>query len=155
MNFESSPLAIQRMESTDVDEIVALGITGSSDPWSRNMFLAEMSNSLSHCFVARKMDSCFVLGFVCFRNVGEESELLNIGIHPQYRHKGNGRKLMEFYIDFCRERDVKRFYLEVNALNQAAIRLYRSFSYQPAGTRLKFYEKKFDALLMMKEERGV
>ena len=155
MSVERSPLVLRKMEATDVDDIVKLGITGSSDPWSRHMFLGEMANPLSHCFVAREMGSCRAVGFICFRNVGEESELLNIGIHPLDRHKGNGRKLMEFYIDFCHERDVKRFYLEVNALNQVAIHLYRSFSYRPVGTRTKFYEGKFDALLMMKEDRGV
>ncbi|OGP65680.1 MAG: ribosomal-protein-alanine N-acetyltransferase [Deltaproteobacteria bacterium RBG_13_47_9] len=153
MNFERSALAIQRMEATDVDEIVTLEVTCSSDPWSRNMFLGEMSNLLSHCFVARGMDSPRVLGFICFRNVGEESDLLNICIHPQHRQRGIGKRLMEFYIDFCRRRDVKRYYLEVNSLNQPAIRLYRSLSYQSTGVRAKFYARTFDALLMMKEEQ--
>jgi len=154
MNFQRSPLVIQRMEAMDADGIVTLEGMCSSGPWSRNMFLGEMSNPLSHCFVARGMDSYRVVGFICFRNVGEESELLNICIHPQHRQEGMGRKLMEFYIDFCRLRQVKRFYLEVNSLNQPAIGLYHSFSYRTTGVRTKFYEGKFDALLMMKEERG-
>jgi ribosomal-protein-alanine N-acetyltransferase len=93
-----------------VDEIVTLEVTCSSDPWSRNMFLGEMSNPLSHCFVARGMDSSRVLGFICFRNVGEESDLLNICIHPQHRQKGIGKRLMEFYIDFCRVISLDLFY---------------------------------------------
>jgi len=153
MNCEKDALTIRRMEAMDVDQMVTLEVTCSSDPWSRNMFLGEMSSPLSHCFVARGTDPCPLVGFICFRNVGEESELLRICIHPQHRQKGIGRRLMEFYIDFCRRRDVKRFYLEVNSLNQPAIRLYRSFSYQSTGVRTRFYERKFDALLMMKEER--
>lgn len=136
----------------DVDEIVTLERRCSSDPWSRNMFLGEMSNPLSHCFVAKGTHPSSMVGFICFRNVEGESELLNLCIHPHYRQKGIGRRLMRFYIDFCRLREVKRFFLEVNSSNQAAICLYHSFSYQITGIRTKFYEGKYDALLMMKEE---
>jgi ribosomal-protein-alanine N-acetyltransferase len=82
--------------------------------------------------------------------VGEESELLNIGVHPLYRRKGIGRKLMQFYTEFGKEQQIKTFYLEVRVSNPAAIRLYQGFSYQPAGTRKKFYQDKFDALMMVR-----
>ena len=53
-----------------------------------------------------------VIGFICFRNVTEESELLNIGVHPHYRQKGIGKKLMQFYIDFCNPLESKHFILK-------------------------------------------
>ena len=88
------------------------------------------------------------IGFLCFRIVGEESEILSLVIHPQYRGKGLGKQLMKFYIDFCSQREIKAFYLETGASNQAAICLYRSFSYHPIGIRPKYYQGKEDALLM-------
>jgi [ribosomal protein S18]-alanine N-acetyltransferase len=151
MDFE---LTVKMMEDMDLDEVVALELTCSSDPWSRNMFLEEMVNPLSHCFVTRRTDQHFAVGFVCFRNIGEESDLLKICVHPHHRQEGIGKRMMEFYIDFCLQRDVKQFYLEVNSLNQPAIHLYRLFFYRVVGVRTKFYESKFDALLMLKEERN-
>jgi ribosomal protein S18 acetylase RimI-like enzyme len=58
---------------------------------------------------------------------------------------------MEFYIELSSRRGSRAFYLEVNSSNQSAIRLYRSFSYQPFGARKKFYQGKLDALLMVKK----
>jgi len=139
------------MEIEDVDEIVAIAATSPLNPWSKDMFLGEVAHPLSHCFLVRgenDHNKDIPLGFICFRNIGEESELLNICIHPMHRQKGLGKILMEFYIDFCSKKGVKNYYLEVNPLNIHAVRLYQSFAFQPAGKRKDFYQEKYDALLM-------
>jgi ribosomal-protein-alanine N-acetyltransferase len=117
------------------------------------MFLEEMQHPLAHCFVMKRTNGSNhpVVGFICFRNVTEESELLKICVHPDYRRLGIGKKLMQFYIDFGRRRGVRSFHLEVDPSNQPAIHLYQSFSYEPSGTRKKFYQGTFDALLMMRQ----
>jgi ribosomal-protein-alanine N-acetyltransferase len=81
----------------------------------------------------------------------DESELYNIGVHPHFRQLGLGKKLMEFYFDFCEKRQIKAFFLEVNSLNASAIHLYQSFDYRPIGMRKRFYQGKFDALLMVRK----
>ena len=90
------------------------------------------------------------MGFICFRNVTEESELFKICVHSDYRRFGVGKRLMEFYVEFSRRRGIKTFHLEVHSSNQPAIHLYQLFSYQSSGMRKKFYQGKFDALLMTK-----
>jgi ribosomal-protein-alanine N-acetyltransferase len=139
----------------DLDQVSAIEISDPLAPWSKKMFLEEMQQALAHCFVVKRKDGLkhSVVGFICFRNVTEESELLKICVHPDYRRLGIGRKLMQFYIDFSRRMGVQTFHLEVNASNQPAVHLYRSLSYQPSGMRKKFYQEKFDALLMMKKLR--
>jgi ribosomal-protein-alanine N-acetyltransferase len=148
----SQRLAIQRMEKDDLEEVVLIATAPYLDPWSGKMFAEEIQNHFSHCFTAkdRGRPNGRVRGYICFRNMGEESELLNLSVHPEFRQLGIARKLMEFYIDFCRQREIRTFYLEVNDLNQPAIHLYQTFSYQLIGKRKKFYQGKFDALLMVK-----
>lgn len=134
-------------------EVVQLETTSSLNPWSREMFIEEMRNPLSYCFII-KLNEEFaqqVIGFICFRNIEEESELFNICVHPKFRKQGVGKKLMQFYIDFCSQMNIKRFHLEVNVSNYPAIRLYQLFSYHSVGVRKKFYQRKFDALLMTKK----
>ena len=145
--------AIQKMNIQDLDEVFSIETSASLTPWSKNMFVEEMRNRFDHCFVMRREDGSKkpVIGFICFRNITEESELLNICVHPDYRQLGIGKKLMQFYIDFSRQRGIKTFYLEVHSSNQSAIHLYQLFSYQSSGRRKKFYQGKFDALLMMKK----
>ncbi len=144
--------AIEKMESKHLDEVLEIERLSSPTPWSKKMFLAEMQNPLAHCFVYRLEEAPGhpVAGFICFRNVGEESELLNIGVHPLYRRRGIGKGLMQFYMELGAAKQIRTFHLEVRASNPPAIHLYQKFSYQPAGTRKKFYEGKFDALMMVK-----
>ena len=142
------------MDKKDLGEVVSIAASSSLNPWSMNMFIEEVLNPIAHCFVVkmRRVSKHPLVGFICFRNIEDESELLNICVHPQYRQLGIGKMLMQFYIGCCSKMKIKTFYLEVDSLNQSATHLYRSFSYQPVGIRKKFYRGKFDALLMMKKD---
>ena len=141
------------MEAKDLNEVLDIEASSSLNPWSKNMFIEEMKNPFDFCFIIKMkgVSKPKVTGFICFRNIGDESELLNICVHPQYKQMGVGKKLMQFYIGFCRKNKIKTFYLEVNASNRSAIRLYQLFSYQPLGMRKKYYHGEFDALLMVKK----
>ena len=143
---------IEKMQREHLDEVLMIETSSSLTPWSKEMFLEELRNPLAHSFIYRvdEPQGRPLAGFICFRNVGEESELLTIGVHPLYRRMGIGTKLMQFYIEFSKAKQIKTFYLEVHVSNPPAIRLYQGFSYQPAGTRKKFYQGKFDALMMVK-----
>ena len=144
---------MRKMEPTDLEEVLALELQSSLVPWTRQMFLGEILNPYAHCFVMESRETSMprVLGFVCFRHLGEESELLNLSVHPEHRSLGLGKKLMQFYLASCREANVTRSYLEVSSTNHPAIQLYQDFAYRPAGRRLKFYRGQVDALLMVKE----
>jgi len=144
---------IKKMEMLDLDEVLNIEASSSPNPWSKNMFIEEMKNPFGYCFIIKMKGIAKhqVMGFICFRKVEDESELLNICVHPQYRQMGIAKRLMQFYIEFCSKRKIKTFYLEVNALNQPAVHLYHLFFYQSLGRRKKFYQGKFDALLMVKQ----
>ena len=141
------------MDIQDLDEVVALESSNPDTCWSMNMFIEEMRNPFGYCFVVKikGRSKQRVIGFICFRNVAEESELFNICVHPDYRQSGVGKRLMGFYVEFGRRRGIKTFHLEVHSSNQPAIRLYQLFSYESSGMRRKFYQGKFDALLMTKK----
>jgi ribosomal-protein-alanine N-acetyltransferase len=117
------------------------------------MFVEELENPFAHCFIIRNEEAPDdqVIGFICFRNISDESELFNIGVHPHFRQLGIGKKLMEFYFDFCEKREIKTFFLEVNSSNASAIHLYQLFYYRPIGMRKMFYQGKFDALFMVRK----
>lgn len=153
VSLESEKVTIQKMEVKNLAEVLFIESSDSLTPWSRDMFVEEMRNPLGYCYVMRRKDESKhpVIGFICFRNITEESELLKISVHPGYRQLGLGKELMKFYIDFSRERGITTFYLEVHSSNQPAIHLYRLFSYQSSGMRKKFYQGKWDALLMTKK----
>ena len=143
-------LSIYKMDPSDLDEVLSIENSVSLIPWSKNLFIEEMQSSFSLCFVIKddNRPERPVMGFICFRNIAEESELLNIGVHSEYQKTGIGKKLMEFYIDFSDRSGIKIFYLEVNSSNRPALHLYHLFSYRPTGVRHKFYQGKYDAFRM-------
>lgn len=151
-----NPLTIRNMEMEDLDGILPIAATTLLNPWTKNMFLEELTQPFSHCFLLSHESGAhndIPLGFICFRNLGEESELLNIAVAPHHRQKGLAKKLMEFYIGFCYQRGVSKYYLEVNPQNIPAVRLYQSFAYHPIGKRNNFYQGKYEALVMERETR--
>ena len=72
------------MEPTDLEEVLAIELQSSWVPWTRQMFLGEILNPYAHCFVMESRETSVrrVVGFVCFRHLGEESELLNLSSIP-------------------------------------------------------------------------
>jgi ribosomal-protein-alanine N-acetyltransferase len=150
---EWEKVTIQKMDIQDLDEVISLESSNPDTLWSKNMFIEEMRNPFGYCFVMRIEDRSKqrVIGFICFRNVAEESELLNICVHSDYRQLGVGKRLMGFYVEFGRRRGIKAFHLEVHSSNHPAIHLYQLFSYESSGMRKKFYQGKFDAFLMTKK----
>jgi ribosomal-protein-alanine N-acetyltransferase len=145
-------LTIRKMDFQDLEEVVSVSATSPSNPWSKQMFIEEMQHPNASCYVmaSGEPSTASPLGFICFRNVGDESDLLNIGVHPEFRGCGIGKKQMTFYVEECQQRGAKTLYLEVDARNQPAVRLYLSQAYRQNGVRKNFYQGKFDALLMMR-----
>lgn len=133
-----------------LDAVRTLAGQDPLNPWTRQMFVDEMAHPLSHCYVL-KLGEKAVAGFICFRVIGEESELLNVGVHPGYRRAGLGRELIRLYLDVCARTGVRRSYLEVAPGNDPAVRLYRQLLFRPVGTRKRFYRGRHDALVMVRE----
>jgi ribosomal-protein-alanine N-acetyltransferase len=144
---------IQKMTFDDLDVVVGMESDCSLVPWSREMFVHEMSSPLTHCFTLRTKEPsrAELTGFICFRTVEDESELLNLCVHPAYRRLGFALEMMTFYIHFCRTTNIRQLFLEVGCTNEAAVRLYESLSYKPVGKRSKFYQGRFDAWIMRRD----
>ncbi len=152
---DQEDIFIRKMEIEDLDQILPIAVSTPFNPWTRHMFLGEMANPFSHTFIMNKKESSVgfnsPVGFICFRHIEEESELLNLAIHSSMRHKGYGKKLMNFYLEFCNQNGVKKYYLEVHPLNSPAIALYVSCGFRVVGKRVKFYQGGYDALLMERQ----
>ena len=144
------PVTVRKMEEGDLDEVLAIEASSSLTPWSRALFLGEMAHPHGHSLslVLPGGPGPRVVAYLCFRTMGDDSELLNLAVHPDYRRRGFARHLMAFYIDLCRRDKVKQSFLDVYTENQAALQLYRSLDYRGTGKRIKFYLGHLDAVVM-------
>lgn len=77
-------------------------------------------------------------GFALTRAILDEAELLLIAVHPDARRCGVGSTLLGAVIEGCRQRSVKRLFLEVRACNPATA-LYTAWGFSKVGERRHYY----------------
>ena len=79
------------------------------------------------------------------------SGFLEIGIIPNYRGKGIGRRLLKATTDDAFSKGIERVELEVFASNQRAIRLYHEFGFLEEGSkrRARFFDGAYDDIVIM------
>jgi ribosomal-protein-alanine N-acetyltransferase len=75
-------------------------------------------------------------GFLAWRQVSEqEAEVLNLGVHPDWRRRGVGSALL----DAVRDAASGDLFLEVAETNAAGIALYESAGWERVALRLGYY----------------
>ncbi|MGX7895795.1 GNAT family N-acetyltransferase [Tsuneonella sp. HG222] len=79
-------------------------------------------------------------GFLLSRGAAGEEELLLIAVHPDHRHKGIGRRLIERLAEEAGTRGTTRLFLEMRDGNPAAS-LYLSCDFVPVGRRKNYYRQ--------------
>ncbi|MEI8182378.1 MAG: ribosomal protein S18-alanine N-acetyltransferase [Desulfomonile sp.] len=147
---ESPGFQIMRMLPEHIDEIMDIERSSYGTPWSRNMFLEEMSNRIARQLVFTVGDR--IIGYVCFWEVLDESHVLNIAVHPDLRRQSHGKAIMDVLERMCRSDGLKRIVLDVGRRNLAARNLYKKSGFNVIGFRKNYYtEIKDDALIMQKQ----
>lgn len=89
-------------------------------------------------------------GFIVWRTVCDEAELITIGVAPGARRTGIAAAMLEIMAHELKKSGIKKIFLEVAADNTAARTLYEKNGFKPVGTRPKYYDG-VDAILMARD----
>ena len=89
-------------------------------------------------------------GFIVYRAVADEAEIITIGVAPDARRTGIAAAMLGIIEGDLKKRGVKHIFLEVAADNAPARGLYQGNGYTEIGTRPKYYDG-VDAILMRKD----
>lgn len=105
-------------------------------------------------FAELKKSGCEIVasdnGFIVWRTVLDEAEIITIGVHPDARGTGIAIALLGIMESEIKKVDVKKIFLEVSAENTPAINLYKKCGFNQNGRRPKYYDG-VDAILMQKD----
>ena len=91
-----------------------------------------------------------ILGVCVFHKIFDELEIRYLSVHPYYKRRGLGKKLIHEIIKDNKNDKVKRIFLEVSAENKQALSFYEYFGFKTISIRKKYYKDGSDALLKEK-----
>lgn len=127
-----------------------------SEVWSPDEFLSVSGDQVRWGVYAQD-DQQNPLALIVMMDSGDDCEILTIGTHPQFRHMGIARYLLQFVEETAHERGAGRCLLEVAADNPAAIGLYVSEGFEQIGKRAAYYQREnghpTDAIVLSKTIR--
>ena len=143
-------MKIITMNESHVAQVAALEKQCFSDPWSENSVASELENPLSLWLIAEEDGA--VCGYVGSQTVLDETDMMNIAVHPDCRRKGIAAALITELVSRLKARGSRVLRLEVRESNFSAIALYEALGFTQLGLRKNYYRNpKENALILGKE----
>jgi len=143
-------MMIDKMNEGHVSSVAALEAICFRDPWSENSVASELNNRLSLWLVAEEDGR--VAGYVGSQTVCNETDMMNVAVHPDFRRRGIAEALINALVAELRAMESHCLTLEVRASNVPAITLYEKLGFAKIGRRKNYYRNpREDALILRKE----
>ena len=121
-----------------------------SDPWSEKSIASELENQWAYWLVA--VDGDQVAGYIGSQTSIDESDVMNVAVHPDFRRRGIAESLICRLVEELKKKGSHALMLEVRASNAPAISLYEKLGFLQVGCRRNYYRNpKEDALILRKE----
>ncbi len=139
-NGTASRFFIRRMKVEDLVEVRTIEASCFSNPWSENTFRGEIQNtSVSFPLVVIEKPAERVAGYIIYWLIGEDVQINNVAVHPDFRGQGIGEALMRHVIGKVREKGATFVTLEVRPSNTPAVTLYKKLGFEILGVRKNYY----------------
>ena len=117
--------------------------------WNIKQWEKELRKKYVYAF------ACFsnykIVGICVFQKIFSNAELTYLSIHPTFKRRGLGKKLLEEIFKQCKIFAIEKILLEVSEKNLAALNFYHSLGFKITGIRKKYYKDGSNALLQEKK----
>ncbi|MBA5605092.1 ribosomal protein S18-alanine N-acetyltransferase [Duganella sp. FT3S] len=148
--WDLARLQYEPMQSSDLDDVVALEQTVYPHPWSRVNFDDSLASGYQ-AWVLR--DSAGeLLGYFLLMAIVDEAHLLNVAVSAERQGQGLGRFLLNQAVACARGLGMESVLLEVRPSNTRALEIYQRYGFQQIGRRKAYYpaanQQREDAIVM-------
>jgi ribosomal-protein-alanine N-acetyltransferase len=135
--FRRREAEISEAGSRDAAVIAGLHSAAFHRGWSESELESLLLNRsvVAH----RAMRGRKLAGFILSRLAADEAEILSIAVACSQRSRGLGRRLLDLHLRRLAGLGTKAVFLEVNANNAPARRLYQRAAFHEVGTRPGYY----------------
>jgi [ribosomal protein S18]-alanine N-acetyltransferase len=144
MRLGRSAYAIRPATVDDCDDLSDIHAGSFSRGWSGAEFESLLVQPGTHALIAHSRGAFgrqTPAGFILYRIVADEAEILTVAVARASRRRGIGGALLEEALRHAYREGAERTYLEVEDTNRAAIALYRRADFQETGRRAGYYRE--------------
>ena len=149
-------IRVRQLEPAHVAEVMRIAVETRLSHWSAQSYLDEMKNP--DAVMLRLADDDYpVAGFIVGRfiaggtvEVRKDAEIYNIAITSDKQRCGLGQRLLDAFLERCRESEARQVWLEVRESNNKAIDFYRKNGFEYVQTRPNFYDEPREHALLMR-----
>ena len=151
MSVEAPALLIRPMTGGDLPSVQLIERASFATPWPAHAYRQELeANRLAHYLVATLAGDIVAYGGIWL--MVDEAHITTFAVHPRYRQRGIGERLLLALLDVALDRHAREATLEVRLSNLPARRLYEKYGFRPVGIRPRYYsDNQEDALIMTTE----
>jgi ribosomal-protein-alanine N-acetyltransferase len=144
------PAAIVPMTAAHVDALLPYErAMFGPESWTASGYRAELADTRHRRYLAIEGADGQLLGWGGVRVLGEEAEILTVGVIPAARRRGLAVRLLTALLEQARRLGARELFLEVREDNAAARALYRREGFVEVGIRRGYYENgRVDAVVM-------
>jgi ribosomal-protein-alanine N-acetyltransferase len=135
----------------DLSEIVRIERSCFADPWTEESFRRLLAVEPAIFLVAVFPPDSAVAGYAIAFAVGEDGEVLNVAVEPEFRGKGLAGQMLDALLIELSSRGVRTAFLEVRESNRPARALYGSRGFTEIGRRKAYYRRPVEDALVMRK----
>ncbi len=147
----STTFSYRLMRARDLEPVHQIELLSYSFPWTKGAFRDCLRDGYETWLAC---DGETLAGYGVLFTAAEESHLLNLCTHPDYRRQQLARGLLQHLLERAVHLQSHVVYLEVRPSNRAALQLYRCEGFLEIGRRRNYYpasDGREDALVLARK----
>ena len=149
-------MIVRELTPADAPAIASLeAAVFPEDPWTSAMVAEELA-APGRCYLGIEEEETDsdegAAALIAYGGITlfQDSDLMTIGVLPDHRGKGLGRRLLQELLARAADAKVARMFLEVRASNSAAIALYASEGFAELGRVRRYYRNPVEDAVTMR-----
>lgn len=144
-------MTIRPMRKEDIAEVSQIEKLSFPSPWSSNIFRAEIEKeSFAFYHVMEYRDR--LIGYWGYWRIKNEAHLVTFAVHPDFRRKGRGAKLLEHLLEDAQDQSLDVITLEARHSNLVAQKFYERFGFKKIAIHPHYYsDNDEDAIVYWKK----
>ncbi len=140
-----SGVRVRPIDSSHIGDLIRIAEETNLNRWTAAHYVDELKNEqaiMLRLETATNKTVAFIVGRIVPAvddDLAVDADIYNIGVEPRHQRRGFGQMLFDSLLDTCREKHVRRIWLEVRETNFPAIGFYERNGFLAITVRNDFY----------------